>query len=839
LQGDLPNRPAFLKEQSMNYRGKFILFILAAMLLLAACGEADPTPTSVPEPTDTAVPPTATPKPTEEPTATSTPLSAGVPEPTDTPEAEPTEEPAAEMPDNLAPIVNDEGGVVSITGVVTYTNPFFTLGVAAPLVITEDQAGFVERDENYIFPVESQTLGQITSDFSESPFSYSLTLPIEPKGAYKDVDNDGEEDLGVQVFAIAYWNNTFGDPFLEERDLGGGGWSTAYASTRISDEVETEREIVGGKLLVYAPDDQQGFPGGFGEDGLLFTEDDPIVILPPGYTVVDLDSDPFTFDRAREQVIDLIEPEGAALVDYSELSYTEAFDALVDQLKNEYAFTEYKGIDWEALREEFRPEFEAADEAKDADRYLNALGRFALAIPDGHVSGPFLRDAFREAILGGIGLAVKELDDGRVLAVFLTEGGLAEQAGIEIGAEILEVNGAPISEHIGSVPLFQSFSADHARRLEQVTYAMRFPLDTEVELVYQNPGAAAAQTVRMTADFDPDSYNFWLEEDGRDGFELPVEFEVLDEGIGYVRIYSFSDNDLLTAQLWERMIQEMNDNDIPAIIVDMRQNGGGRGSLADNLAAYFFNEEFVLGNVAAYDKDRGEFYIDPDHEDKFILPPDEDLRYDGDVVVLVGPSCASACEFFSFDMTIDDRATIIGQYPTAGLGGSVDEVAMPEDEQFRFTQGRALGPDGEIHIEGIGVVPDIDVPVDEASVLGDEDVVLQAAIRFLLGEPVDAGEIALGETATGAVRAKEPVRYTLTLGTDDVFSMLLTSETDDANLILRVLDTDGNELAATDPDMIVGYENVALGEPIVLVLEVATADGVSEADYSLAIINEG
>ncbi|HIP73673.1 MAG TPA: hypothetical protein EYH05_20030, partial [Anaerolineae bacterium] len=607
----------------------------------------------------------------------------------------------------------------------------------------------------------------------------------------------------------------------------------------ISDEVETEREIVGGKLLVYAPDDQQGFPGGFGEDGLLFTEDDPIVILPPGYTVVDLDSDPFTFDRAREQVIDLIEPEGAALVDYSELSYTEAFDALVDQLKNEYAFTEYKGIDWEALREEFRPEFEAADEAKDADRYLNALGRFALAIPDGHVSGPFLRDAFREAILGGIGLAVKELDDGRVLAVFLTEGGLAEQAGIEIGAEILEVNGAPISEHIGSVPLFQSFSADHARRLEQVTYAMRFPLDTEVELVYQNPGAAAAQTVRMTADFDPDSYNFWLEEDGRDGFELPVEFEVLDEGIGYVRIYSFSDNDLLTAQLWERMIQEMNDNDIPAIIVDMRQNGGGRGSLADNLAAYFFNEEFVLGNVAAYDKDRGEFYIDPDHEDKFILPPDEDLRYDGDVVVLVGPSCASACEFFSFDMTIDDRATIIGQYPTAGLGGSVDEVAMPEDEQFRFTQGRALGPDGEIHIEGIGVVPDIDVPVDEASVLGDEDVVLQAAIRFLLGEPVDAGEIALGETATGAVRAKEPVRYTLTLGADDVFSMLLTSETDDANLILRVLDTDGNELAATDPDMIVGYENVALGEPIVLVLEVATADGVSEADYSLAIINEG
>ena len=45
-----------------------------------------------------------------------------------------------------ADIVNDEGGPVSITGEVPYTNPFFTLGVAAPLVILEDQAGFVDRN---------------------------------------------------------------------------------------------------------------------------------------------------------------------------------------------------------------------------------------------------------------------------------------------------------------------------------------------------------------------------------------------------------------------------------------------------------------------------------------------------------------------------------------------------------------------------------------------------------------------------------------------------------------------------------------------------------------------
>ncbi|MCA9886347.1 MAG: hypothetical protein KC708_25415, partial [Anaerolineae bacterium] len=205
--------------------------------------------------------------------------------------------------DNVAPdatveIANDEGGPVVLTGEVTYTNPFFTTGVSQPLIILEDQAGFVDRNEYFLFPQESQVLGQITSNFYESPFTYSVALPIEPQGSLRDVDHDGEEDTGVMVFAVAYWSNTFGDPLLEERDMYGGGWSGAYASTRTSSNPDLRGEYVGGKVLIYAPDDQQGFPSGFGADGKLFTEDDPIVPVPQGYTVVNMDTDPFTFDRS-------------------------------------------------------------------------------------------------------------------------------------------------------------------------------------------------------------------------------------------------------------------------------------------------------------------------------------------------------------------------------------------------------------------------------------------------------------------------------------------------------------------------------------------------------------
>ena len=62
-----------------------------------------------------------------------------------------------------AEIVHDEGGAQVITGTLSYTNTLFTAGVAQPSILTEDQAGFVDRDQDFLMPPQSQTLAQITS----------------------------------------------------------------------------------------------------------------------------------------------------------------------------------------------------------------------------------------------------------------------------------------------------------------------------------------------------------------------------------------------------------------------------------------------------------------------------------------------------------------------------------------------------------------------------------------------------------------------------------------------------------------------------------------------------
>ena len=752
----------------------------------------------------------------------------------------------SEMPP-AAQIVNDEGGAVRISGSVNYTAPYFTIGVAQPLVILEDQAGFVDRNEHFLMPVASQTIGQITSDFFTSPFQYSLALPIEPQGSYRDVDNDSSEDQGVQVFAIAYWDNTFGDPFLEERDLYGGGWSTAYASTRISDEIETEREIVGGIFLVYAPDDQQGFPSGFGEDGLLFTDDDPIVTLPQGYTIVNMDTDPFSFDRSRNPVVDLIEPEGIALVDYSEQSYPDAFNSLIDLLKKEYAFTEYKGIDWEAKRTEFLPRFEAAAD-EDSRDYQRALRDFGWSIPDGHVSGPFIREDFQQDIAGGLGIAIRETKEGPVIVNFVTEGSPAEAAGITLGTEIVSIDGVPIADVISDAIAHSApFSTDHFKRLQQMRYAVRFPIETEVELTWKDAeGEEVTETMKVISEYDSFSFSSFAR--GTTGFEIPVDYKLLEadeygeNDYGYVKIDSFSDNSVLTVQLWERMIRTLNRYAVNGLIIDMRQNGGGSGFLADQMAAYFFHEPHVLGNAGYYDEDRGEFYFDPDGEERYYLPA-EDLRYDGEVAVIVGPFCLSACEFFSYDMTIDDRAAIVGHYPTGGLGGSIKSIKMPDDEYFTFTIGRAVDADGDIHIEGIGVVPTVPVPVTVETLLADEDedVLLDAAVAYLDSlltvETIDGGEIAVGDVVTGTLTTRTVVQYTLPLSEGDVISIFARSEDFDTYLALYL---DGDSPIMTDDDSYdtdAALEELEVPSDLQLIVEVRSAVGDEEGTYTLEVVD--
>lgn len=743
----------------------------------------------------------------------------------------------------LAEISNDEGGVAVITGVLPITNPFIKIATVEAFILLEDQGGFVARDYDFVFPPESQIIGRFTSDFfAEEPVSYELDLPIIPQGTQHDVDHDGETDAGVQIYQVGYWDNYYGDIYLDDRD--GTGWSTAYSSARVSENPKNLGEYLGGRILIYAPDDQQGFPAGFGEDGKLFTEDDPIVIVPRGYTMVDMDTDPFTFDRSASVTMDLYEPESFELDDFSELSYTEAFDALIEKAKREYPFTELKELDWDALAELYRPRIQQAEADGNATDYLLAMDEFAKAIPDGHVSAASdVSNQFeQERIAGGLGLAVRELSDGRILVIFLTEGGPAQEAGIEYGAEIIAIDGVPIQDAILSAYSPNGpYSKPATERLDLVRFVTRFPLSKgEVEVTYKNPNADEETTVTLPVVGERESLSFTRQFVYGQTVFVPVpplnwEFYA-NSNYGYVQVNDLFGNLELIVKNWELFLQTANELGSPAIIIDLRQNSGGFSGLSAWLTSYLIEEPIDLYYSEEYNPDIEAYFRDPRQEIELEPERDEAKRYNGQIVVLIGPGCASACEFFAYNLNLIDRVTIMGHYGTNGIAGGTQPVSMPEGIEFTLPIERSIDPEGNIIIENVGVDPDIFVPITEENMSSTDDLVLEAALAYLdeatAVEIVEGDAIAIGESLTMTIAPGQRVNHAFNTGDGGVVNIVMQS---DIGAYVNILAPDGQVLASgTTPDD-PGWEELELPPNFDLVLQVVTDGDDGEGEYTISI----
>ncbi len=740
-----------------------------------------------------------------------------------------------------AELVDDEGGVETVTGDLNYTLATFNNIYADPYVILYDLAGNIDRDFEFTAAEDSQVFGRFTSDIEDPPVGYELQLPLTPQGEFRDLDNDDSDDTGVQVYSPAVVTNLWGNPYIDPRDDVFSG----YTSVVISDDAATIGELESGNIFVWAPDDEQGFPNGFGEDGLVFTEDDSIVTLPQGWTRVNLDEEPFTFSQAQLETADLIEPESIELDDFSELTYTEAFGEMIDLLEEEYPFTELKDVDWDEKRETYRPQIAEAQENEDVEAYRQVLNDFALSIPDGHMFGPFLLEQFQTATAGGIGIAIRDLDDGRTVVSFVGEESPAAEAGIERGAEVIEIDGQAVDDVIDNAYTFQTFSAPWIERLQKLRYATRFPLEAgEVEITYQNPDADEATTTTLSVVPEQESFRFSSFNQGLTGLEYPVEFDILDSGYGYVKVYSFSDDLPLTTELWDRAMQTFIANDVEGIIVDMRQNGGGYTAVGYQMASYFFDEDRIIEINGFYDDSIGEQFIFEESPERY-TPPAPEKIYDGEVVVLIDPACASACEYVSRAMSLYDRAETVGFYPTRAIGGGWIPFFMPEDVQMPNISSTAYDEDLNLIIEGSGVAPTVNVPVTEETLFTDEDVLLNRAEELLdeniAFETQNAGTILIGQQAMGDFEEGVRKQWTLEAEQGDSFDVTLISPERGVDPVLRVY-VQGDEDPVAISDNINGTANrnasvelIDIPADFTFVLEVTTVRDAGSGPYVLTV----
>jgi C-terminal processing protease CtpA/Prc len=144
-----------------------------------------------------------------------------------------------------------------------------------------------------------------------------------------------------------------------------------------------------------------------------------------------------------------------------------------------------------------------------------------------------------------------------------------------------------------------------------------------------------------------------------------------------------------------------------ALIIDLRQNGGGEPGAVALISSYLFGPEPVhLSDI----------YWRPDNETRqwWTLPYVPGKRLTGkDVYILTSRRTFSAAEEFAYDLKSLKRATIVGE--TTGGGAHPGGSRRINDHFFvNVPSGRAINPVTKTDWEGTGVEPDVKVTADKA-----------------------------------------------------------------------------------------------------------------------------
>ncbi len=182
------------------------------------------------------------------------------------------------------------------------------------------------------------------------------------------------------------------------------------------------------------------------------------------------------------------------------------------------------------------------------------------------------------------------------------------------------------------------------------------------------------------------------------------EVKILDGNVGYLRLDAFVD----ASYSGPTAIAAMNFlGYCDALIVDLRQNGGGSPSLIQLLTSYLVEESTHLNS----------FYIREDdsiHQFWTAAYVPGPMMTDADVYVLTSSYTFSGAEEFTYNLKNMERATIVGE--TTG-GGAHPVRGMLFDGLnvlVRVPYGRAVNPITDTNWEGTGITPHIEVPQQQA-----------------------------------------------------------------------------------------------------------------------------
>lgn len=386
----------------------------------------------------------------------------------------------------------------------------------------------------------------------------------------------------------------------------------------------------------------------------------------------------------------------AALAPLAAEERERIFEQVWNLVNRRYLYTDYRGLDWAAIRTEYASKVAAA---ADPAIFYALLSEMIDRLGDNHSRFENPQEVANESALtsgglvyGGIGVSIRS-DTNSALITQIAIGGPAEMAGLMIHDRILAINGIPITDTA-------AFGADGPEG------TVRGPPGTHVRLTVQSVGQAPREVV-LTRQIIPG-----------DAFPPVLAQRLPGQTVGLLRIDTFNREELVTL-VRDQIDELLAEGPIEALIIDVRDNGGGYvAALLDTLG--LFIDGGSIGSTAGR-RDREELTIPAGT----VVPGIENVP----IAVLIDGGTASAAEMFAAGMRVRNRAVLVGET----TAGNTENLVL-----HNFTDGSRLWlaeyayrlPGGAL-IEDTGVQPDRAIAAEWWRFDPADDPQVQAALAAL------------------------------------------------------------------------------------------------------------
>lgn len=262
-------------------------------------------------------------------------------------------------------------------------------------------------------------------------------------------------------------------------------------------------------------------------------------------------------------------------------------------------------------------------------------------------------------------------------------GAPAEAAGLLANDIIYEVDGENVS----------------GQSLDEVVSKVRGEKGTDVTLTIVRTGETDYLKITITRD-DVDAET--------------VTSKVLEDGIGYLQITEF---DTVTTDQFTEQLQNLYDQDIKALILDLRDNPGGDVDVVTAVADHIIPEGLI-------------FYMEDRDGNQTSYSTDDEFEIQIPLAVLVNGNSASASEILTGAIQDSGCGTVIGTQ-TYGKGVVQTVYQLLDGTAVKLTVADYYTRGGN-NINKVGITPDIEVELDAEAYLEDgSDNQLQTAIETL------------------------------------------------------------------------------------------------------------